>query len=33
MAREIGASICLNAYPRFRLDKQQFWDGISIRYG
>ena len=37
MAREKGVSNWLNAYPLkeygFDLNKQQFWDGISIRYG
>ena len=37
MAREKGVSNWLNAYPLkecgFGLNKQQFWDGISIRYG
>ena len=36
MAREKGVSNLLNAYPLkeygFDLSKQQFWDGISIRY-
>ena len=36
MAREKGVSNWLNAYPLkeygFDLNKQQFWDGISIRY-
>ena len=36
MAREKGVSNWLNAYPLkeygFDLKKQQFWDGISIRY-
>ena len=37
MVREKGVSNWLNAYPLkeygFDLNKQQFWDGISIRYG
>ena len=37
MAREKGVSNWLNAYPLkeygFDLNKQQFWDGTSIRYG
>ena len=36
MAREKEVSNWLNAFPlkeyRFDLNKQQFWDGISIRY-
>ena len=37
MAREKGVSNWLNAYPLkiygFDVNKQQFWDGITIRYG
>ena len=37
MAHEKGVSNWLNAYPLkeygFNLNKQQFWDAISIRYG
>ena len=37
MVREKGVSNWLNAYPLkeygFDLNKQQFWDAFSIRYG